>query len=65
MTTLKFIHAADIHLGRPFSGLRRSSPELGNLFLQAGYDAWDRIVTTAIDRGVDFLTLGGDVFDAP
>ena len=65
MTTLKFIHAADIHLGRPFSGLRRSSPELGNLFLQAGYDAWDRIVTTAIDRSVDFLTLGGDVFDAP
>jgi DNA repair protein SbcD/Mre11 len=65
MTTLRFIHAADIHLGRPFSGLRRSSPELGNLFLQAGYDAWERIVTTAIDRSVDFLTLGGDVFDAP
>ncbi|MGB6068787.1 MAG: DNA repair exonuclease [Desulfomonilaceae bacterium] len=63
MTPLKFIHAADIHLGRPFSGLRRSSPELGNLFLQAGYDAWDRIVTTAIDRKVDFLTIGGDVFD--
>ncbi len=65
MTGLKFLHAADIHLGRPFAGLRRSSPELGNLFLQAGYDAWDRIVTTAIDRSVDFLTLAGDVFDAP
>ncbi len=65
MSNLKFIHAADIHLGRPFSGLRRSSPELGNLFLQAGYDAWDRIVTTAIDRRADFLTLAGDVFDAP
>lgn len=65
MTGLKFVHAADIHLGRPFAGLRRSSPELGNLFLQAGYDAWDRIVTTAIDRNVDFLTLAGDVFDAP
>jgi DNA repair protein SbcD/Mre11 len=65
MGNLRFIHAADIHLGRPFSGLRRSSPELGNLFLQAGYDAWDRIVTTAIDHRVDFLTIAGDVFDAP
>jgi DNA repair exonuclease SbcCD nuclease subunit len=64
MTTLKFIHAADIHLGRPFAGLRRSSPELGDLFLQAAYDAWDRIVSTAINRRVDFLTLAGDVFDA-
>jgi DNA repair exonuclease SbcCD nuclease subunit len=64
MANIKFIHAADIHLGRPFSGLRRSSPELGNLFLQAGYDAWDRIVSTAIDQKVDFLTLAGDVFDA-
>ncbi len=64
MSTLRFIHAADIHLGRPFSGLRRSSPELGDLFLKSGYDAWDRIVTTAIDRKVDFLTIGGDVFDA-
>jgi DNA repair exonuclease SbcCD nuclease subunit len=64
MANIKFIHAADIHLGRPFSGLRRSSPELGDLFLRAGYDAWDRIVTTAIDQKADFLTLAGDVFDA-
>lgn len=61
---MRFIHAADIHLGRQFSGLNRSSPELGKLFLQAGYSAWDRIVSRALDLKVDFVTLGGDIFDA-
>ncbi|MBI5248535.1 MAG: DNA repair exonuclease [Desulfomonile tiedjei] len=61
---MRFIHAADIHLGRQFSGLSRSSPSLGKLFLRAGYSAWDRIVNRAIDLQVDFITLGGDTFDA-
>jgi DNA repair protein SbcD/Mre11 len=61
---MRFIHAADIHLGRQFSGLNRSSPDLGKLFLQAGYSAWDRIVGWALHLKVDFITLGGDIFDA-
>jgi exonuclease SbcD len=64
MGELKFIHAADIHLGRPFSGLQKSNPELAGLFLSASYEAWDRLVTTAIDVKADFVTLGGDTFDA-
>ena len=64
MGKLRFIHAADIHLGRPFSGLQKSNPELAEVFLTAGYQAWERIVTVAIDRKVDFVTLGGDTFDA-
>jgi DNA repair protein SbcD/Mre11 len=61
---LKFLHAADIHLGRPFSGLTRTSPTLGRLFREAGYTAWARIVDTAIDHRVHFVTLAGDVFDS-
>ncbi len=61
---MRFIHAADIHLGRQFSGLTRSSPELGRLFLQAGYSAWNNVIGHAIERKADFLTLGGDIFDA-
>jgi DNA repair exonuclease SbcCD nuclease subunit len=64
MGELTFIHAADIHLGRPFSGLRKSDPELAQLFLSAGYQAWDRLVAVAIDLKVHFVTLGGDTFDA-
>ena len=64
MGELKFIHAADIHLGRPFSGLQKSNPELAGLFLSASYEAWNRLLTAAIDLNVDFVTLGGDTFDA-
>lgn len=60
---LRFLHAADIHLGRPFSGLTRSSPALGKLFRESGYIAWDRMVEAAVDRRVDFVTLAGDIFD--
>ncbi|MBI4961902.1 MAG: DNA repair exonuclease [Desulfomonile tiedjei] len=63
MGELTFIHAADVHLGRPFSGLRKSDPELASLFVSAGYRAWERLVAAAIDREVDFVTLGGDTFD--
>jgi hypothetical protein len=64
MGELKFIHAADIHLGRPFSGLQKSNPDLAGMFLAASYQAWDRLVAAAIDLKVDFVTLGGDTFDA-
>lgn len=65
MRPVTFIHAADIHLGRPFSGLRTSRPALGDLCLRAGHVAWERIVRTALDEHADFVTLGGDVFDGP
>ena len=64
MTALRFIHTADAHLGRPFSGLTRSCPELADLFRRACYRAWERTVDVAVREGVDFLTIGGDTFDA-
>jgi exonuclease SbcD len=64
MSEIKFIHAADMHLGRQFSGLHQSSPELADLFRRAGYSAWETLVRTATERKVDFLTLAGDVFDS-
>ncbi|MEJ2718705.1 MAG: DNA repair exonuclease, partial [Deltaproteobacteria bacterium] len=63
MAPLRFIHAADLHLGRPFAGLSKSLPESAELFLRAGYKAWERIVATALDGNADFVTLAGDVFD--
>ncbi len=64
MGPLRFIHAADLHLGRQFSGLQRTSPDLGQIFRRAHYEAWERIVSAAVDRKVDFVTLAGDIFDS-
>lgn len=63
MHKLRFIHTADLHLGRPFSGLKTLTSELKRLCCGAGYEAWDRIVQLACEQRVDFVTIGGDTFD--
>ncbi len=62
MATLRFLHAADVHLGRPFSGLSRLSPEFGPIFRHAGQGAWKRMVERAVKDCVDFVVLAGDIF---
>ncbi len=63
MSTITFIHAADLHLGAPFKGLRTSSPLWADVLLKAIPDAYRRIVDTAIEKQVDFVVVAGDIFD--
>lgn len=62
--TLTFIHAADIHIGAPFRGLRALTEEWGRRLSEAIPEAWDRVVDAAIDRDVDFVVVSGDIFDS-
>jgi predicted MPP superfamily phosphohydrolase len=62
--SLTFIHAADIHIGAPFRGLRALSEEWGRRLAEAIPQAWDRVVDAAIDRNVDFVVVAGDIFDS-
>jgi DNA repair protein SbcD/Mre11 len=62
VTSLKFLHASDLHLGRQFSGLLGIFPELREIFRRAGYDAWATLVQKAVEERVDFVVLAGDVF---
>lgn len=63
MSTISFIHAADLHLGAPFKGLRASSPLWADVLLSAIPDAYRRIVDTAVEKRVDFVVIAGDIFD--
>lgn len=60
---LTFIHAADLHLGAPFRGLRALSAKWANRLLTAIPEAYDRIIDAAITREVDFVVVSGDIFD--
>ncbi len=60
---LTFIHAADIHLGAPFRGLRALSEAWADRLLRAIPEAFDRLVDAAVSRAVDFVVIAGDVFD--
>ena len=71
MTSLTFVHAADLHLGAPFRGLNRSlealSPQeksVGTTVLEATYTALERLVSVCIAAQADFLVLAGDVYDS-
>ncbi len=60
---LTFIHAADLHIGAPFRGLRGLSGEWAKLLTEAIPTAWERIVDEACARNVDFVIVAGDIFD--
>ena len=61
--TLTFIHAADIHFGAPFRGVRALSDQWAERLLAAIPEAYDRMVEAAIERKVDFVAIAGDIFD--
>lgn len=60
---LRFIHAADLHIGAPFRGLRELSPAWAERLVEAIPQAYDRMVDAALERQVDFVVLAGDIFD--
>lgn len=60
---LTFLHAADLHLGAPFRGLRALSEPWAKRLLSAIPEAYDRLINTALRHRVDFVVLAGDIFD--
>lgn len=62
MTKFTFLHCADIHLDRALRGLPpdpRLTPELKN----ATRTAFSAMVGTAIEEGVAFVVIAGDLYD--
>lgn len=60
---ITFIHAADLHLDTPFSGLERTSKELASKLREAPFESFANIVDRAIAEGVDFVLLAGDLYN--
>ena len=61
--TVTFIHAADLHLGAPFHGLRALSQVWAERLRRAIPEAYRQLIDLAIEREVDFVVFAGDVFD--
>lgn len=62
---MRFIHAADLHLGSPFLGLTEVPEIIKKPVFQSTFTAFERIVDQAIKGRVDFVLLVGDNFDTP
>jgi DNA repair protein SbcD/Mre11 len=58
-----FVHAADLHLDTPFTGIRGESPRMARLLRDASLEVLDRLVEVAIAREAAFVVLAGDLYD--
>ncbi|MCB1740776.1 MAG: DNA repair exonuclease [Gammaproteobacteria bacterium] len=59
----RFIHTADIHLDSPLRGLARHEGGAVQRLRSATREAFDNLVTLAIDEQVDFVVIAGDLYD--
>ncbi len=60
---MKFIHAADIHLDSPLTGLSAYADAPVQMLRTATRDAFTNLVNLAIDEQVDFMVIAGDLYD--
>jgi len=63
LNSFRFLHAADLHLGSPFSGLAVKDEQVADQFARATRDAFSNLVTLAIHAEVAFMVVAGDVYD--
>lgn len=64
MSRLRFVHAADLHLDSPFSGMRREAPEqIADTLHKATFDAYDNVIKLCLEEQVDALLVAGDIYD--
>lgn len=60
---MKFIHAADIHLDSPLTGLSAYADAPVEMLRTATRDAFTKLVSEAIEQQIDFMVIAGDLYD--
>ena len=60
---MRFIHAADIHLDSPLTGLSAYQDAPAELLRTATRDAFENLVSLALEEQVDFMVIAGDLYD--
>lgn len=63
MKEITFIHAADLHLDSPMTGLSHLPKDIFERLKDSSFAALKKIVDAAIQYHVDFIILAGDLFD--
>ncbi|MEI5906439.1 DNA repair exonuclease [Bacillus spongiae] len=63
MSSIRFIHTADLHLDSPFIGLNSLPKEVFQKIYNSTFRSFERIIEKAIDLEVDFVIISGDLYD--
>ncbi|MGG1685633.1 metallophosphoesterase family protein [Pseudalkalibacillus sp. NRS-1564] len=64
MKEVTFLHCADLHLDRPFSGTNQLPKSIHEFVRESAYRSLRTIVDIAINQRVDFVLFAGDLFDS-
>ncbi len=59
----RFVHAADLHIDSPFTGLLEVAPEIAERLQDATFQAFRNLIDLCIREKVAFLVIAGDVYD--
>jgi len=62
--SFSFIHCADLHLDSPFEGIHEVDPQVAKVLRDSTFRSFEKIVSLAVDRKVDFIVIAGDVYDS-
>ena len=54
----RFIHCSDLHLDSPFEGIQSVEPWVADILRKATFEAFQRVVNTAIQKKCDFVIIG-------
>jgi len=60
---VRFVHAADVHLDAPFSGVDASDARMRAELIDSTYRALDAVVEACLAHEADFLVIAGDVYN--
>ena len=63
MKKITFIHAADLHLDSPMTGLSHLPKKIFERIKESTFAALKTLTEAAIEQQVDFVILAGDLFD--
>ncbi len=63
MSSFRFLHAADIHLDSPLTGLASVEGRVAERIRTAPRAAFEALVERAIEDEVDFIVIAGDLYD--
>ncbi len=61
----RFLHAADLHIDTPFTGMRRVDASLVATLQDATTLAFENLVKAALEHSLAFVVIAGDIYDGP
>lgn len=60
---VRFVHAADLHLDSPFSGLKHLPRSVWEKVRESTFTSLNKLVNKSIEEKVDFVLFSGDIYD--